>query len=233
MDRVIFWDFDGTLVYRPKMFSTSLIMVLDKYEAGHNITGESIVRWIQSGFPWLEPEGDYRDFCDTEIWWAKICRIFEQAFLKEGISPEKACKYARETRELLAASQYYNLYDDTIETLKFFKDNGYRNIILSNHIPELPEIAEKLGLMDYMEVCITSAKVGYEKPNPRIFEHAVQLAGNPEEVWMVGDNPAADVRGAEAAGIKAILVRKQDAEPTRYYSPDLRGVIRHIVPSLL
>ena len=63
--------------------------------------------------------------------------------------------------------------------------------------------------------------------------HAVQLAGNPEEVWMVGDNPVADVGGAEAVGIKAILVRKQKAEPVRYYSPDLRGVIKHIVPSLI
>lgn len=233
MSRVIFWDFDGTLAYRPKMFSTSLIMVLDKYEAGHSITGDSIVRWLQTGFPWLEPDGDYRDFCDTDVWWEKICKIFEQAFLEEGIAPDRACKYAQEARKYLAASEYYSLYDDTIDTLKFFKDNGYRNIILSNHIPELPEIAEKLGLMDYVDVCITSARVGFEKPNPKLYEYAVQLAGNPEEVWMVGDNPVADVRGAEAVGIKAVLVRSPEGESVKCYSPDLKGVIKHIAPSLV
>ncbi|HBR01450.1 MAG TPA: HAD family hydrolase, partial [Ruminiclostridium sp.] len=88
------------------------------------------------------------------------------------------------------------------------KENGYRNIILSNHIPELPEIAESLGLMELVEICITSAKVGFEKPNPQIFRYALELTGHPEELWMVGDNIVADVGGAEAVGMKAILVRK-------------------------
>ena len=36
--KAIFWDFDGTSAYRPKMFSSSLKMVLDEYEEGHKIT---------------------------------------------------------------------------------------------------------------------------------------------------------------------------------------------------
>jgi putative hydrolase of the HAD superfamily len=92
----------------------------------------------------------------------------------------------------------------------------------------LPEIAECLGLMEYVDVCITSAKVGYEKPNPKIFQHAVELARKPREAWMVGDNLKADVRGAEAVGIKGILVRKPADEPVEYYSPDLKGTTKLI-----
>jgi hypothetical protein len=47
------------------------------------------------------------------------------------------------------------------------------------------------------------------KPHPDAFRMALRAAGAPRAVWMVGDNPIADVRGAEAMGIPAILVRTQ------------------------
>ncbi|OGO80419.1 MAG: hypothetical protein A2Y21_05595 [Clostridiales bacterium GWC2_40_7] len=137
--------------------------------------------------------------------------------------------YAKEARKYLVAPEHYRLYEDTADTLKDFKENGYRNIILSNHIPELPEIAKSLGLMKYIDICVSSANVGFEKPNPRIFRHAVELTGNPQKAWMFGDSLKADVCGAEAVGIKAILVRKPADEPVKYYSPDLRGTVYFII----
>ena len=97
---------------------------------------------------------------------------------------------------------------------------------MSNNIPELPEIAESIGLMEHVDICISSANVGFEKPHARIFRHAIELAGNPQEAWMVGDNLKADVRGAEAVGMRAILVRKPASEPVKYFSPDLKGIIK-------
>ena len=45
---------------------------------------------------------------------------------------------------------------------------------------------------------------------PAIFELARALSGNPQQVWMVGDNQQADVDGAHAVGIPAILVQHPD-----------------------
>ena len=75
-------------------------------------------------------------------------------------------------------------------------------------MPELPEIVDGVGLSGFFDAVITSAATGYEKPNRRAFEIALEAAGNPEATWMVGDNPEADVLGAEGVGIPAILVRK-------------------------
>lgn len=44
-----------------------------------------------------------------------------------------------------------------------------------------------------------------------------------EAAWMVGDSVAADVRGAEAVRLPAILVRGQKRD-TRYHCPDLYGI---------
>ena len=41
---------------------------------------------------------------------------------------------------------------------------------------------------------------------------------------MIGDNPAADVIGAEAVGIKGILVHGRNPGNIKYHSIDLSGV---------
>jgi len=43
-----------------------------------------------------------------------------------------------------------------------------------------------------------------------MFKAALNAAGHPRVVWMVGDNPVADIVGAEAVGIPAILVRNKE-----------------------
>jgi FMN phosphatase YigB (HAD superfamily) len=83
---------------------------------------------------------------------------------------------------------------------------GWRHAILSNHVPELPSMVSGLGLSHLIDVVFTSAATGYEKPNPRAFEIALEACGWPSESWMVGDNPIADIAGAEAFGIPAVLV---------------------------
>ena len=54
---------------------------------------------------------------------------------------------------------------------------------------------------------IDSGAVGVAKPDPRIFELALALAGTtPERAVHVGDAYQYDVRGARAAGVRPVLV---------------------------
>ncbi|MFA7674264.1 MAG: HAD-IA family hydrolase [Clostridia bacterium] len=228
MSKVIFWDFHNTLAGSPRYFTTCLKKVLDENEKGINVMDDDLFPWLDSGFPWQEPEKDYLEFKDPEAWWQKIYSIFEYAFVMNGIPEGKACIYAKEARKHIADPSVYKLYDDTLDTLKKAKEAGYRNVILSNHIPELPYMAKCLGLMEYVDVCISSANVGYEKPNPKIFEIGLEIADHPKTVWMVGDSIDADIRGAEAVGINAVLIRKPRVEQVKFYSPDLTGALEII-----
>ena len=84
---------------------------------------------------------------------------------------------------------------------------GYRNVIGSNHAPELPSLVRDLGLDPLIDTTITSATVGAEKPNPAFFRHALESTGDEVATsWTVGDNPAADIAGADAAGLRAVLI---------------------------
>lgn len=53
---------------------------------------------------------------------------------------------------------------------------------------------------------ISAADVGYLKPHPAIFHHALaQIGTSPEETLFVGDNTNADISGAQGVGMRAVL----------------------------
>ncbi len=65
-----------------------------------------------------------------------------------------------------------------------------------------------------MDAILDSSVVGAAKPDPRIFEIALERLGvSPDRAIHVGDTPAADVAGAEAAGITPVLVDPYDDHP--------------------
>lgn len=68
---------------------------------------------------------------------------------------------------------------------------------------------EAFGLLQYFPdkpARISAADVGYLKPHEAIFTHALNALGTTaEETVFIGDNPVADIAGAQSAGMKAIL----------------------------
>ena len=62
------------------------------------------------------------------------------------------------------------------------------------------------GLRDYFHPIIVSGDYGYHKPDPRLFNRALeQLQVRPEEAIFVGNNMYHDVYGAQQAGMKAVF----------------------------
>lgn len=54
---------------------------------------------------------------------------------------------------------------------------------------------------------VDSGKVGVEKPDPRIFDYALEtLDMPPDGIWYLGDTPAFDVVSARRAGMTPILI---------------------------
>ncbi|MEG2289200.1 MAG: HAD-IA family hydrolase [Clostridium sp.] len=225
MDKIIFWDFHGTLAFNDWMLSKAVYKVLINNGDNTGILIDDIKKKPMKGFPWQDHEKKYLHLTKNSAWWENAENIFAECYRQLGLGEEKAVKYAKEVRSELIKVDEFILFEDTIKTLRYFKERGYTNVILSNHIPELHDIVDGLGLTTYFSECISSANVGYEKPNPKIYEYALEKYNNPKDVWMVGDNIIADVRGAETVGIKAVLVRSEKEEGIKYHSHDLFGLI--------
>lgn len=224
MDKVIFWDFQGTLAYNDWMISKALHKVLIDNQPDTQIKIEQLKKLKIKGIPWQNCEKDYSHLTGEGQWWKLVEGIFQESYKELFIDEHKAKEYARQAHYELAKPDEFKLYDDTVEILNYFKSEGWTNIILSNHIPDLPEIVESLGLNEYIYKCISSANVGFEKPNERIYELALKEAGSPKKVWMVGDTLLADVKGPERLGITGVLVRTDKVDDIAYYSEDLIGL---------
>ncbi|MBM7558172.1 HAD family hydrolase [Halanaerobacter jeridensis] len=217
----IFWDFDGTLAYREGMWSGALLEALEKKGINHDLNRKDFKPYLSSGYPWHTPEEDHLHLSTSEEWWNVIENIFIQAYIGLGINSKKAEELAKLAHELYIDPESFDLYDDTLKTLKKLKEKNWNNIILSNHVPELNEIVKGLGLDKYVTDCISSGRVGYEKPHSEIFRIALSTANNPERVWMIGDSIKADVKGANNLGIPAILVHKEGKNEVKYQANNL------------
>ena len=224
--KVILWDFDGTLARRHggTSFGGCMVETLDEHEPHHGIDIALLRPFLQSRFPWHEPEVSHPQLSAAERWWDHVEPLLVQGFEGTGFAPERARTLGRLARERYVDPQYWEVFPDTIPTLSALRKHGWRHVILSNHVPELPAIIAHLGLSTLIDATINSAETGYEKPHPEAFALARRAAGDPAELWMVGDNQIADVEGARAAGIPAILVRKDPESAVEHHAPTLRDV---------
>jgi putative hydrolase of the HAD superfamily len=127
-----------------------------------------------------------------------------------GFDRKISVSLAKKTHKIYADERRYEVFPNTLETLKRLKNSGWINVVLSNHIPELPDIVGKLGFSEVIEACFSSAATGYEKPNIKAFECVLNYLNRPDFCVVIGDSVAADIEGANNAGIASILLRTKD-----------------------
>ena len=101
------------------------------------------------------------------------------------------------------------------ESLARLRAAGLRLGVVSNSDGRVEEALQAAGLRHYFDSVIDSALVGVEKPDPRIFQAALNALGvAPDEALYVGDLYEVDIVGARAAGIQAVLLGSSKAEPS-------------------
>ena len=216
MSRVILWDFDGTLAERPGLWGACLLETLDEEEPGHGISLDALRPLLRHGFPWHTPDVAHPELCEPEQWWQHVSGLLAAVYVAVGLEHERAAALAQfARRRYVDATHAWRLFPDTLGVLEDLRERGWQHVILSNHIPELPALCDGLGLSRLLAGVISSAETGYEKPHPQAFAIARERSGNPDKLWMIGDNPIADVAGAEAAGIPAVLVHRDGGVPQR------------------
>ena len=78
---------------------------------------------------------------------------------------------------------------------------------------------EKSGILKYFTEIITSESLGVKKPNPKVFEFALNKANTiAENSIMIGDSYEADVMGALNSGMLAIHFNNVNTENSEVLS---------------
>ena len=101
---------------------------------------------------------------------------------------------------------------EAVPLLDFLRDRGVRAGICSNapyRAHSLHEQIEFLGLDAHLDAVTFSAEVGWRKPSTRMFDAALRALGtSADRTVMVGDREATDVAGAQATGMRAVLLNR-------------------------
>ena len=101
-------------------------------------------------------------------------------------------------------------YDDTRPVLTALRIHGIRVALLSNVGYDLRPVVERTGIAPLLDGMAMSQELGVVKPDPRIFQAALDIVGRPAtEVLMVGDAWRDDGAGA-ALGIRTLILPRTD-----------------------
>ncbi len=104
------------------------------------------------------------------------------------------------------------LYAGAAEVLCCLKARGYRLGILANQGPGASERLDMWGIGDLFEVVVSSSEVGIAKPDSKIFETALFMAGcEAKEAAMIGDRLDNDILPAKSLGMYTVWVKSGSA----------------------
>ncbi len=136
----------------------------------------------------------------------RIKRFDERALELAGVR-DLPDEFYRALGRHFQRSAAWHVFADVHPVLESLGRAGIRRAVISNWVWALPELLHDMHLAHHFEVIVGSARVGYQKPQREIFEHALRVTGvAPSRAVHVGDNPQADVAGARSAGLHAVLV---------------------------
>jgi putative hydrolase of the HAD superfamily len=114
---------------------------------------------------------------------------------------------------------HWHLEADTIHMLDQLREQGYALGLISNASDntDVQTLVDKAGVRHYFDQILVSAAVGIRKPDPYIFQLALDhFAVQPEQAVMVGDTLAADVRGAQNIGMASVWITRRAENPDNH-----------------
>lgn len=157
----------------------------------------------------VHPEG-HPPADDDRSWWYELVDHSFEKVLGERLAPEVLQPLFTELYDHFAQAHAWSLFPDVLPALDALRGK-VRFLAVSNFDGRLRPILSGLGLAPYFEKVIVSSEVGASKPHRRVFDAARQAANvAPERCLHIGDEEKADLLGAQAAGIPAMLVKRPE-----------------------
>jgi putative hydrolase of the HAD superfamily len=217
----VFFDLGGVVV-ELKSIREGYALFVDRLTAEYKLPDDALDRWKSAlGTHFKGREG-------TEYRTANEGYRKATSALFDGSPPPEA-----EWRPLLerASDETMRPEDGALDAIRAVAD-GDRHVGVVSDIDtaEAHEMLAAFGVDDCFDAITTSEAVGYTKPDPRMYEAALDAwGGDPSEAVMVGDRYEHDVAGAVDAGLDAVAYGDDARGPKATYEIDDLGALPAII----
>jgi FMN phosphatase YigB (HAD superfamily) len=214
--RALIYDIGGTVLY-PKPPIAELCAYAEEV-SGLHIPHEAFGKAL----PYLRHFMAERDQPLGSLWvsddrlreaWAAY---YAEAMCAIGVpaTTEQMLAAGRVMSDWYAHPDRWAIFEDVPAVLAEGHRLGLVQGVVSDWGADLLDILHGLDLSPYFDFVVSSAIVGYAKPSPEIFQHALMRAGvAAHEALYVGDTYVLDVLGARAAGLHAALIDRDGVSP--------------------
>ena len=156
----------------------------------------------------------------TELRYKRLIKTFQAI----NFEPEPKILAIISDKYILYLSTYSNLIKGAISLLKYLKRKYNLHVITNGFEAVQHKKIINSGLSPFFENIFTADKVGYKKPDPIIFRHALDHTQTfAYNCLMIGDSLEADVLGALNIGMQAIHFNSHN-EPSHNHCPIVQNL---------
>ena len=205
LPQAICFDLDDTLLSDDAFSEQAWLKSCELFASKNSpIKSQELFYTINEIRKWFWNDADRRREGGLDLYKARTS-IVAKALGRLGCDNEKAVKeivtsYACLKEELL------DFFPNAETTLKGLMTKRIKLALLTNGNGESQRSkVNKFGLEKYFDVCLIEGELGFGKPDPRIYEMALnELQVKSEQTWMVGNDLDFDIAGAQRIGIYAV-----------------------------
>ncbi len=215
----VFFDLDHTLWDFEKNSGLALANIFQKQEIAVDLE-EFLKHYVPINLKYWEL---YRtdQVSQAELRFGRLKETFD--LLEYTIADDQIVFLSEEYIRYLP--EYNHLFEGTVELLDYLKPKYKLHIITNGFADVQGRKLDNSNISSYFDTITNSELAGVKKPNPIIFEYALNLAqAKKESSIMIGDCLIADVQGALDYGLDAIYFNEQ-----RTVAPDNIKQVYHLL----
>ena len=219
--QAVFFDRDNTLLHGDPSFQEARNAKIAAWggQCGTITYEQSMELFARAGYP----ETGLKSIEQEIAFWR---HYYRELLIWSGVT-ERLDERAEELHQMTWLKGY-RLFPETLEVLDWFRSRGFRMGVISDTSPSLPLTLEAAGISQYFDCAVCSDLVGAMKPEPAIYQAALDALGVTAEESLYVDDYDVEADGARAMGFTAFHIDRSRPGNGQWRIPSLLDLIKFI-----
>lgn len=211
--RATFFDRDGTLVHGDPAAREARRKMIERWSGRPLDAPEDLFFRVLGGRRLLTVENE------TAFWKEYFAALLRSQGIAERVESRAG--------ELFSAYWLRGIipYPETEPVLRWFREHGFLTGVISDTFPSLRLTIEAAGLGQYFDCYVCSDLVGTMKPDPRMYQTALDALGVCAEESLYADDYGVEADGARALGMTAFHVCRENEPQTDWDVASLAEIV--------
>jgi len=199
---VLWFDLGYTLVRQDREKQMKQYL----YENGYNVSQDFLEKaYHLADKKFMRKKHEYGEMFSLEFYRKYLSNLIK--YLEIKLTPEKLIDCVLNNKKNRKST--WSCFEFTHDTLSKLKEEGYTLGLLSNWDHTARKVLKENELEQYFDHIVISSEIDIEKPDIRIFEHAIKICGKgAERCLYIGDNFYDDVIGSSRVGMNSVLINR-------------------------